>query len=93
MNDSEPFIVRGGLAGLSAGCHARTKNFDVTIVEHNLARGGACTAWRRGPYLIDVRSTGGMLSFTRRRSAKREPDELGYEGSANYCTIVSARSG
>jgi phytoene dehydrogenase-like protein len=48
-------IVGGGLAGLSAGCHARANGFDVTIVEHNLALGGVCTAWHRGPYLIDGR--------------------------------------
>jgi phytoene desaturase len=46
-------IVGGGLAGLSAGCYALANDFDVTIVEHNLALGGVCTAWRRGPYLVD----------------------------------------
>jgi phytoene dehydrogenase-like protein len=53
MSASRLLIVGGGLAGLSAGCYARTSGFDVTIVEHNLALGGVCTAWRRGPYLID----------------------------------------
>jgi phytoene dehydrogenase-like protein len=53
MSDSRLLIVGGGLAGLSAGCHARANGFDVTIVEHNLALGGVCTAWHRGPYLID----------------------------------------
>lgn len=46
-------IIGGGLAGLSAGCYARANDFDVTIVEHNLALGGVCTAWQRGPYLVD----------------------------------------
>jgi phytoene dehydrogenase-like protein len=46
-------IIGGGLAGLSAGCYARANGFSVTIVEHNLALGGVCTAWRRGPYLVD----------------------------------------
>lgn len=46
-------IIGGGLAGLSAGCYARASGFRTTIVEHNLALGGVCTAWRRGPYLVD----------------------------------------
>jgi phytoene desaturase len=46
-------IVGGGLAGLSAGCYARASGFDVTLVEHNAALGGECTAWERGPYLVD----------------------------------------
>ncbi|HEX2570978.1 MAG TPA: NAD(P)/FAD-dependent oxidoreductase [Polyangia bacterium] len=46
-------IIGGGLAGLSAGCYARASGFRATIIEHNLALGGVCTAWRRGPYLID----------------------------------------
>jgi NAD(P)-binding Rossmann-like domain len=53
MSDPKLLIVGGGLAGLSAGCYARVNNFAVTIVEHNLALGGVCTAWHRGPYLID----------------------------------------
>jgi phytoene dehydrogenase-like protein len=46
-------IVGGGLAGLSAGCYARASGFRTTIVEHNLALGGVCAAWTRGPYTID----------------------------------------
>ena len=53
MNDARLLIIGGGLAGLSAGCYGRASGFDVTIVEHNLALGGVCTAWQRGPYLID----------------------------------------
>jgi len=53
MSDIKLAIVGGGLAGLSAGCYARANGFDVTILEHNLALGGVCTAWHRGPYLVD----------------------------------------
>jgi phytoene dehydrogenase-like protein len=53
MSNPTLLIVGGGLAGLSAGCYARANDFDVTIVEHNLQLGGVCTAWHRGPYLID----------------------------------------
>src|SRR5512143_3992203 len=53
MSDTKLVIVGGGLAGLSAGCYARLNGFDVTIVEHDLALGGVCTAWPRGPYLVD----------------------------------------
>ena len=53
MSDVKVVIIGGGLAGLSAGCYAQANGFSVTIVEHNLALGGVCTAWRRGPYLVD----------------------------------------
>jgi phytoene dehydrogenase-like protein len=46
-------IIGGGLAGLSAGCYARASGFRTTIVEHNLALGGVCTAWPRGGYTVD----------------------------------------
>jgi phytoene dehydrogenase-like protein len=46
-------VIGGGLAGLSTGCYALANGWDVTIVEHNSALGGVCTAWRRGPYTID----------------------------------------
>lgn len=46
-------IIGGGLAGLSAGCYALASGFRVRIIEHNLALGGVCTAWTRGPYTID----------------------------------------
>src|SRR4051794_32694195 len=51
--DKHIVIVGGGLAGLSAGCYARASGFRTTIVEHNLELGGVCTAWPRGPYLVD----------------------------------------
>jgi phytoene dehydrogenase-like protein len=53
MSNQHIVIVGGGLAGLSAGCYARASGFRTTIVEHNLALGGVCTAWPRGPYVVD----------------------------------------
>lgn len=46
-------IVGGGLAGLSTACYALASGFRATIVEHNLALGGVCTAWTRGAYTVD----------------------------------------
>ena len=53
MSDRHVVIVGGGLAGLSAGCYALASGYRATIVEHNLALGGVCTAWPRGPYMVD----------------------------------------
>jgi phytoene dehydrogenase-like protein len=53
MNDPHLLIIGGGLAGLATGCYARRSGFKTTIVEHNLALGGVCTAWQRGHYTID----------------------------------------
>jgi phytoene dehydrogenase-like protein len=53
MKSKHVLIVGGGLAGLSAGCYALASGFRATIIEHNLALGGVCTAWTRGPYTID----------------------------------------
>ncbi len=53
MSERHVVIVGGGLAGLSAGCYARASGFRTTIVEHNLALGGVCTAWPRGAYTVD----------------------------------------
>lgn len=53
MSEPNLIIVGGGLAGLAAGCYARASGYKTTIVEHNLALGGVCTAWPRGPYLVD----------------------------------------
>ena len=44
MAENKLLIIGGGLAGLSAGCYALSNGFKVTIVEHNLALGGVCTA-------------------------------------------------
>jgi phytoene desaturase len=53
MTQQHVVIIGGGLAGLSAGCHARTSGFRATILEHNVALGGVCTAWPRGDYTVD----------------------------------------
>jgi phytoene dehydrogenase-like protein len=53
MSESHVLIIGGGMAGLSAGCYALRSGFRATIVEHNLALGGVCTAWQRGPYTVD----------------------------------------
>lgn len=53
MSEPTLIIVGGGLAGLSAGCYARASGYKTTIIEHGLALGGVCTAWPRGPYLVD----------------------------------------
>jgi phytoene desaturase len=65
-------IIGGGLAGLSAGCYARRSGFRTTIVEHNLALGGVCTAWQRGPYTID-----GCIHWLTGGPFSRAYDELG----------------
>ena len=33
-------VVGGGLAGLSAGIHARKAGYDVTVLEHHTEPGG-----------------------------------------------------
>ena len=53
MTNEHVVVVGGGLAGLAAGCYARSNGFRTTILEHNIALGGVCTAWSRGPYTID----------------------------------------
>ena len=53
MRECHAVIIGGGLAGLAAGCYARANGMRATIVEHNVALGGVCTAWTRGPYTID----------------------------------------
>jgi phytoene desaturase len=53
MSEQHMVIIGGGLAGLSTGCYARANGFKTTVLEHNLALGGVCTAWQRGPYTVD----------------------------------------
>jgi phytoene dehydrogenase-like protein len=53
MSEPHIIIIGGGLAGMAAGCYARRSGYRTTIVEHNLALGGVCTAWQRGPYTVD----------------------------------------
>jgi phytoene dehydrogenase-like protein len=46
-------IIGAGMAGLSAGIHARRNGYDAEIYEmHNLP-GGLCTAWDRKGYTFD----------------------------------------
>jgi phytoene desaturase len=72
MASEHVIIIGGGVAGLSAGCYALANGFDVTIVEHNLALGGVCTAWRRGDYVID-----GCIHWLAGGPFARLYDELG----------------
>lgn len=52
MTQPSVVIIGGGLAGLSAGCYTRASGFHTQIVEQG-ALGGVCTAWQRGPYVVD----------------------------------------
>ena len=72
MSERRVVIIGGGLAGLSAGCYARASGFRTTIVEHNLALGGVCTAWNRGPYTID-----GCIHWLTGGAFQRLYEELG----------------
>jgi phytoene desaturase len=53
MSRPRILVIGGGLAGLSTSCYALANGWDVTVFEHGLSLGGVCTAWRRGPYLVD----------------------------------------
>lgn len=53
MDKRHVLIIGGGVAGLSSGIYALRSGFRVTILEHNLALGGVCTAWHRGSYIVD----------------------------------------
>jgi phytoene dehydrogenase-like protein len=53
MSRRDLIVVGGGVAGLAAGCYALMNGFHARILEHGLAAGGVCTAWKRGPYTID----------------------------------------
>ncbi len=46
-------IVGGGIAGLSAGIHARLRGYECEIIEKNSYVGGECTGWKRGDFYID----------------------------------------
>jgi phytoene dehydrogenase-like protein len=72
MTERHIVIVGGGLAGLAAGCYARANGFRTTIVEHNIALGGVCTAWTRGPYTID-----GCIHWLTGGAFQRIYEELG----------------
>jgi phytoene desaturase len=87
-------IIGGGLAGLSAGCYARRSGFSTTIIEHNLALGGVCTAWQRGPYVID-----GCIHWLTGGPFARAYDELGIvervplRTLTHFATYENARTG
>ena len=72
MRDRHIVIVGGGLAGLSAGAYARASGFRTTILEHNVALGGVCTAWPRGPYTVD-----GCIHWLTGGAFNRVYEELG----------------
>ncbi|MBN1617070.1 MAG: NAD(P)/FAD-dependent oxidoreductase [Spirochaetales bacterium] len=46
-------IIGAGIAGLSAGLHAKANGFDAEIYEAHTIPGGLCTSWKRGKYLFD----------------------------------------
>lgn len=50
---AEIIIVGGGVAGLSAGIHARLQGHQVILLEKNLHTGGNLTAWKRNGCMID----------------------------------------
>ncbi len=52
-------VIGAGLAGLSAGIHARRNGYGVTVFEHAAVPGGVLAAWKRKGYLFD----GGMHWF------------------------------
>ena len=72
MSDRHLIIIGGGLAGMSCGVYALRSGYRVTIVEHNLALGGVCTAWPRGPYVVD-----GCIHWLTGGPFMRVYDELG----------------
>jgi phytoene dehydrogenase-like protein len=94
MDEAKVVIIGGGLAGLSAGCYARANGLTVTIVEHNLALGGVCTAWHRGPYLVD-----GCIHWLTGGPFSRLYEELGIlprvkiRPLQEFCTYRHARDG
>lgn len=46
-------IIGGGIAGLSAGIHARLAGFESEIYEKNTLPGGECMGWNRKGFHID----------------------------------------
>ena len=46
-------IIGGGVAGLSAGIHARKNGHQVMIFERQKTAGGNLTGWKRKGYTID----------------------------------------
>lgn len=94
MSRPKIIVIGGGLAGLSTGCYALTNGWDVTIVEHNIALGGVCTAWRRGPYTIDGCIhwlTGGP--FARLYEELQIVPPVAIQPLAQFVTVRNARDG
>lgn len=83
MTEPRIVIIGGGLAGLSAGCYALRSGFRATIVEHNLALGGVCTAWQRPPYTID-----GCIHWLTGGAFSRVYDELGILARVRLRTLT-----
>ncbi len=46
-------VIGAGVAGLSAGVHARLAVFDVEVFEAHTVAGGLCTTWRRQGFAFD----------------------------------------
>jgi phytoene desaturase len=46
-------IIGAGMAGLSAGIHARRNGYEAEIFEMHSLPGGLCTAWDRNGYTFD----------------------------------------
>jgi len=82
MEERHLVIIGGGLAGLSAGCYARRSGFRTTIVEHNLALGGVCTAWHRGDYVVD-----GCIHWLTGGAFQRIYEELGIVPAVSLRTL------
>lgn len=82
MGEPHVIIIGGGLAGLSAGCYARGNGLRTTIIEHNLALGGVCTAWQRGPYTID-----GCIHWLTGGAFSHIYDELGITAAVPLRTL------
>jgi phytoene dehydrogenase-like protein len=46
-------IIGSGIAGLTAGIHARLNGFEAEILEKNATSGGLCTSWKRKDFTFD----------------------------------------
>ncbi|MGC4118508.1 MAG: FAD-dependent oxidoreductase [Myxococcales bacterium] len=53
MSGKKVAVIGGGIAGLAAGCYARTSGYEVTVLEAHALPGGLCTSWRRKGYTFD----------------------------------------
>jgi hypothetical protein len=46
-------IIRGGITGLSVGCHEQMNGYQTRIFEMHDKTGGVCTGWKRKGYTIN----------------------------------------